>query len=325
MGHSRWKDADYASYSSNVAEKPRNELFHRSSRDSEVRSGQKVNIEEIEFRESRDSEANPCSTPIIVGLDVTGSMGMIPEKLTKGGLGTFVEQTLERKPITDPHFLFLGIGDAIVGDQAPLQATQFEADNTICDQLTDIWLEGGGGGNQFESYDLAWAFAIGKCRTDAWDKRQEKGFLFTVGDEEFPESSNTDYIAKRVFGQAGDDTTPSSLLESASERWNIFHVIIAEGSYADARLTDVEKSWQQRLGKRAMTLGNYHMLPQLMVAAMAVESGTLSFGATAGQAKRNFEVLGWAANGVIVSQDAKPPKKKRSFEKPRRMISLEEG
>ena len=273
MGHGRWDSSSYKSYAASASTRDRHELYTRSSHHDVTESKQAINIEDIGFRESRDSEDNPVSTPIIIGLDVTGSMGMIPEKLTKGALGTLVEQTLQRKPVTDPHMCFLGIGDACAGDRAPLQATQFEADNTICVQLTDLFLEGGGGGNNFESYDLAWAFAVGKCQTDAWEKRQAKGMLFTIGDEMFPKRTNVEYVAKRVLGQAGEDTTPESLLTLAQERYHVFHVIIAQGHFAGSRLNAVESDWQQRLGKRALTCHSYDKLAELMVSAMAIENG----------------------------------------------------
>ena len=273
MGHGKWSNENYADYAVNTSSLSRSALYHKRGKDDVSKSGQRVNVEEIPYRESRDSESNPLSTPVIVALDVTGSMGMIPERLTKEGLGTFVGQMLEREPIQDPHICFLGIGDAVQNDRAPLQATQFEADNCICEQLTDLWLEGGGGGNHFESYDLAWAFAAYKTRTDAWDKRKEYGYLFTVGDEEFPQSTSSTYLKDTFKDDCPQSPTPESLLKDAQERYRVFHVIIAEGSYASRNLPKTTSSWQQRLQKRVLVLDNYECLPELLVSVMAVDKG----------------------------------------------------
>jgi hypothetical protein len=282
MGHGAWSATSYNTYSNLSSNKSRAELYSRSSANDRTQSGQEVNIEKIEFRESRDSDEHPLSTPIMVGLDVTGSMGIIPEKLTKGALGTLMNELLQRKPVTDPQLLFMGIGDAVAHDRAPLQVTQFESDNKICSQLTDLWLEGCGGGNDFESYDLAWAFASGKVKTDAWDKRKQKGFLFTIGDEMFPQTTSSDYL-KNIFGPTGvQNPTPEILLESAQEQWNVYHIIIAQGNYARSRLERVKDDWKQRLQKRAFVLNNYDYLPHLIISIIALESGV-----------ELEEVMGW--------------------------------
>jgi hypothetical protein len=273
MGHGRWSSDAYVSYRADNSGKSRDELFHKRYKDAISLSGQRVNVEDIPYRESRDSESNPNSTPIIISLDVTGSMEMIPDALVREGLGELVGQILERQPVPDPHICFLGIGDAFC-DKAPLQATQFEADNCICDQLTDIWIEGGGGGNRFESYDLAWAFAAYKTKTDAWDKRKEKGYLFTVGDEEFPQRSSETYI-QNAFKESGiQSPTPQNLLCDAEERYRVFHVVIMEGHYCRERNPHgVKTSWGQQLGNRVLYLSDYQALPQLIVSAIALDKG----------------------------------------------------
>jgi len=60
----------------------------------------------IAMRESRDSDLNPASTAIIVGLDVTGSMGMIADAL-RARPRMMVEEILARKPVSDPTFCAL--------------------------------------------------------------------------------------------------------------------------------------------------------------------------------------------------------------------------
>ena len=111
------------------------------------------------IRESRDSDANPASTAIIIGLDVTGSMGLIADAIAREGLKTLFTEIYDRQPVRDPHILFMGVGDALC-DTAPLQVSQFEADIRIADQLVDLWLESGGGANACESYTLPWYFGV---------------------------------------------------------------------------------------------------------------------------------------------------------------------
>ena len=58
---------------------------------------------------------------------------------------------------SDPQIMFGAIGDATC-DRVPLQVGQFESDNRMDDDLGRIVLEGGGGGQMTESYELAMYF-----------------------------------------------------------------------------------------------------------------------------------------------------------------------
>ncbi len=98
----------------------------------------------VKARESRDSAAHPNSLGIVFALDVTGSMGKIPDLLARERLPSFMK-TLLACGIADPSVLFLAVGDA-ASDRAPLQVGQFEASEREIDQwLTWTFLEGAGG------------------------------------------------------------------------------------------------------------------------------------------------------------------------------------
>ena len=149
-GTSRWDSDAWTSYTASTAAMPRDKIFKSTSGMKEY-----LNPKGIKVRESRDSAINPESNAIIVGIDVTGSMGMIAEALAREGLGVLFNEILNRKPVSDPHVMFMAIGDANC-DSAPLQVSQFECNDAVIEQLTDIYLEGRGGGNDFESYNLPW-------------------------------------------------------------------------------------------------------------------------------------------------------------------------
>ena len=232
MGYGRFDSTAYVHYADVARTKTRGQLFKQRCIDHDL------DPVHIQMRESRDSELNPLATPIIVGLDVTGSMGHIAEIMAKEKLGILVNEVLQRKPVDDPHLMFMGIGD-VMYDRAPLQVTQFEPDNIIVDQLTRIWLESGGGGNSFESYDLAWMFAAHRTATDQWDKRREKGFIFTIGDELFPQKANRRY-AKSVLGRDCPRwVSPEAFYKAACKRYHVFHVVVEQGSYANSRVPKV--------------------------------------------------------------------------------------
>lgn len=174
MGGGRFDPGAYRSFASSTVGKSTDEIY--TSRTIH----KNLDPKGVKVRESRDSADNPKSTPLIVGIDVTGSMGIIADALAREGLGTLFTGVLDRQPITDPHVMFMGIGDANC-DSAPLQVSQFEADKRIIEQLTQLYIEYGGGRNNFESYNFPWYFAALHTVHDSMEKRGKRGYLFTVG------------------------------------------------------------------------------------------------------------------------------------------------
>lgn len=204
-----------------------------------------MNPNGVVIRESRDSEEHPLSLAIVLALDVTGSMGSVPHFLVKKGLPNIMESVI-KSGIKDPQLLFLGIGDHEC-DTFPLQVGQFESSDELLDKwLTDIYLEGGGGGNYGESYLLAWYFAGKHTSIDCLEKRKQKGFLFTIGDE--PVLKSIPKLAlKGIMGEGQyEDMDSSTLLDKAREKYNVFHIHIKQtGSGSRQEVID---GWKQLLG-----------------------------------------------------------------------------
>jgi len=265
MGGMRWDADDWKRASKATVGKRTEEIF--------TSSGMHPNLNPYGIvRESRDSLVNPESNAIIIGLDVTGSMGVIADTMAREGLGTLVEEILKRKPVSDPHILACGIGDSYC-DAAPLQTTQFEADIRIADQLKMIWLEKGGGGNSHEGYHLPWYFAAQHTQIDCFEKRNKKGYLFTVGDEEPPEELLASH-ARAIFGDSLQrDLSVRELLTLVSRMYHVFHVVVEEGNHARAYLPRVLKKWNALLGQRVLRLKDYRRLAEVVVSAIEVNEG----------------------------------------------------
>lgn len=230
------------------------------------------------MRESRNSEANPNACPIILAADNTGSMGFIAERIALQEIGKLVPELISRQVVTDPHILMMSIGD-VWCDRYPIQATQFESDARLVEQLTQLYLEGNGGGNGFESYDMAWAFAAYKTDTDA-SRCGRKGYIFTFGDEP-PIPKNKAYTQtqlNRLLGTSmstNEDILPGTLLNLASENWYVFHVITTQGSYCRhaPSLLRVKAQWTDYLGSRALVLNDTQYLSEVVLAAISIQEG----------------------------------------------------
>jgi hypothetical protein len=266
MGSSRWSPDDWSDYKQTTVGKPQAAVFKARNMQASF------DPSTITVRESVDSDANPNSTPIIVALDVTGSMGMIPQQLVQGNLGTLMQELLDRRPVSDPHLMFMGVGD-IDHDRSPLQVTQFEADIKIAEQLREIWLEGGGGGNGQESYHLPWYFAATKTSCDAIAKRGKKGYLFTVGDESPPKNLRADQI-KSVFGVGSEsDLSSADILSMAERFYNVYHIVIEQGGHYQGHRDQVQQRWREMLGERVILLSDYTKLAEVIVSTIQLQEG----------------------------------------------------
>lgn len=269
MGTGRWSERDWREYSQrNISGREKVEDIYTSrslNPDLDPRG--------ITYRESCDSIDNPNATPIIIGLDVTGSMGFILDNMARMGLRDLATEIYNKKPINDPHLMFMGIGD-VKCDSAPLQVTQFEADIRIAEALTKIYLEKGGGGNHCESYTLPWWFAAMHTKCDNFIKRGKKGFLFTIGDECPPEDLSS-YEIERVLGYKPEFNTISTreLFRLVSEKYEVFHIIIEEGNYCRYYYERTLNSWRSILGERVLSLKNHKDLANLIVEVLQKFNG----------------------------------------------------
>lgn len=266
MGSSRWSPSDWKSYASKTSHKAVDEVFTTSKLADEL------DPRGVKIRESRDSVLNPSSSAIIVGLDVTGSMGILADNLAKKGLGVLFEEILSRKPVPDPHLMVMGIGDANY-DKAPLQVSQFEADITITKWLEKLYLEKGGGGNDSESYNLPWYFAATHTAIDCFEKRGKRGYLFTVGDEDPPPSLLADHVARVIGDTPQYDLSTPDLLVMVGRMYNVFHVIVEEGDFARHHLPEVVEQWTNLLGQRAIRLSDHDKLAEVIVSVLEVAEG----------------------------------------------------
>lgn len=174
-------------------------------------------------RESRDSDAHPQSTAIGVMFDVTGSMHGVPRVLQQK-LPQLMGLLLRKGYIRDPQILFGAVGD-VFSDKASLQVGQFESGIEMEDDLTRIYLEGGGGGSREESYQNAIWFFANHTSCDCWEKRGKKGYLFLIGDEKPYPHATKDELA-RVFGDSVQaNIMTEEIVRQASEKWEIFFIM----------------------------------------------------------------------------------------------------
>lgn len=227
-----------------------------------------MNSVNIKTREALDSEEHPESVPIIVALDVTGSMDFIPLSLVREGLPTMMNKILQAGA-QHPQLNFIAIGDHEC-DKYPLQVGQFESSDELIDKwLTAVHLEEGGGWvDGGESYLLAWAFAAFKTTIDSFNKRGKKGFLFTIGDEANKHNISAKEL-QNVFGDNNsfEDETAVSLLAKTREKYEVYH-LHTTGTYTGKR-KDFQQKWSQLMGENLIIVDNHNDIPGIIAKIIA--------------------------------------------------------
>lgn len=278
MGYGRWDDNTYEAARAyrrraGVADFGYDAAVRNTPRDS-WRADPRMDPYRVTVRESRDSADHPNSTPIVVLFDVTGSMGTVPvivqQRLTRlHGLLT------DKGYATDPQLMFGGIGDAD-SDRVPLQVGQFESDNRMDEQLRMIFLEGGGGGQKSESYELAAYFIARHTVTDAWQRRGRKGYLFLIGDELNKPRLRARHIEKVIGDQADSDLRTDSIYRAVQERWETFFILPRQTSYYDDR--EVNAHWRDLLGERFLKLEDPAAVADLIALTIGMTEGRVDLG-----------------------------------------------
>lgn len=242
MGHGNYSHAAHEALLKGRSDVPREQVFKQS------RCHALMNPKDVRARESRDSAEHPNALPIVFALDVTGSMGKIPEALARRELPHFMK-LLADTGVADPQLLFMAVGDATC-DSAPLQVGQFESTAELMDQwLTWSFLEGGGGGQGRESYELALYFLAEHTDTDAWLKRKKRGYLLMTGDE-LPYPAVSKHQVEALLGDALDEDIPTEAVVAAlQEKFEPFFLIPEPG-----RRENCERRWRDLLGDHVICL-----------------------------------------------------------------------
>ena len=253
----RWDPADYADVDAKLKSSGKDPFAYSRTAMKTGSSLHPINDPRKHgYRRSADLP-DALKTSIALITDVTGSgrdvpgivRNTVPQMQGLLSVGGYVQF---------PDIQFSFVGDATC-DQYPLQIPEFESSaENLDDTLTHAVLEGGGGGQMTESYELMMWYMNNMNKLDCWN-RGEKGFMFISGDENPYPYVSSDQIQKYITGKAEDqgeayeflkgikrDIPLQQVVDDAMSKYHVYY-IISEGSswYGDAR---VEKTWRSLLG-----------------------------------------------------------------------------
>lgn len=247
MGCGSWKSDDFVSYSATKGLDVSDDgkirgLYSNQDMFKAVTLDHALDPKNV-IRECCDSAEHPNTLPVILALDVTGSMGDAAVEVSKT-LNEVMTKLYEK--IADVEFMIMGIGD-LAYDRYPIQASQFESDIRIAEQLDKLYFEFGGGGNRFESYTAAWYFGLHHTKLDCLN-RNRKGIIITMGDEMLNPYLPLEGLRCSMKSITGDslqaDVETRDLYKETSEKFNLYHLNVEHDGY-NYRQESIENSFKE--------------------------------------------------------------------------------
>ena len=158
-----------------------------------------------------------AKNPLVYAFDVTGSMGNLPKIIYDKWPG-IVGQIIARKYLPDPQMSLAAVGD-IVSDRAPQQMADFSALRNLDRYFKRIYIEGNGGGQGVESYEMTAYYYAYLCDMP----NAENPICLFTGDEGFREELYADDLREH-FGGEHKDTTAKKVFEDLIKKFkgNVF-------------------------------------------------------------------------------------------------------
>lgn len=318
MGYGSWSDPTYRANTAAAAAAGRSTFDY----DSKVKSGAvKAAPHELldptakagstspfagtVMREVTISDEHPNPTAIAVILDVTGS-NIEAAHVVHDKLPELFGLLQRRSYVEDPQILIGAIGDAF-SDRVPLQMGQFESDNRIDAMIEAMYLEGNGGGQRSETYELGAYFLARHTYLEPFHKQGRKGYAFFIGDELPYDTIRRDYgrggygsdhTLQSLIGDALEaDVSTKEIFEELKQQYEVFFLFQKQGMYREA---DILPVWRDLLGERALVLEDPAAVSEFIAGLLGILEGGLDLE----EVKADLKEIGADASAIKAAGNA---------------------
>jgi hypothetical protein len=272
MGSGRWSTDVYTAAASYRAATGKSAFAYSDSGARNVHSS--LDPFGVAAREARDSVEHPESMPVAVLFDVTGSMGTVP-RILQTKLPQLLGLLLRKGYCADPQILFGAVGDATC-DRAPLQVGQFESDNRMDSDLANIVLEGGGGGQRHESYELAMYFLARHTKIDS-ARKGRRGYVFLIGDELPYGKVKADEVREVIGDPLTESIAVEAIVAELQLKYHVYYLMPAGSSYAGDRT--ILGRWKRLLGENVIELTDLDAVCETIALAIGLNEDAVDLDA----------------------------------------------
>lgn len=219
-----------------------------------------------------------AKSPLVVVTDGTGSMGEFPETIFKKLplLDDGVKDYLD-----DPAISYAMVGDAGY-DRYPLQVQPFGLGKEMVDRLNNLVIEGGGGGNKTESYELA---ALYYARNVEMPNATKPVLIF-ICDEGVEHLVNPDRALTCAKVELSEKLTTGALFKELAQKYSVYCIrkhYMHSGAYLDGDKrvglnATIHKQWEDLIGEeRVALLDDPKRVVDVILGLLAAETGKMDF------------------------------------------------
>lgn len=197
------------------------------------------------------SVKSESDSPVVICCDVTGSMGEWPATI----FSKLPYLDLEGKEYLGEKMevSFAAVGDCF-SDKYPLQVHNFVAGKAMEEVLQKLVVEGGGGGQTTESYDLAALYYSRNCQIP----NAIRPIFVLIGDEgpyQFVDKTHGETWGRTTIeGRIGI----SQIFEELKKKFSVYLVRKPYDRYAGDKMsttdTRIQKEWEELLGADHVTI-----------------------------------------------------------------------
>jgi hypothetical protein len=239
-------------------------------------------------------------TPLVIGVDVTGSMQTWPAEIFDR-LPLLYQTLSQYRP--ELEIAFAAIGDATC-DRHPLQLTDFAKGIALEDRLKALYGEGGGGGGARESYELFGAAMLHKVDAPA---AREKPILILYGDEGFyPEVDPRQ--ARHYLGLPEKARPARKVWRRVVEKFDLYHLRKRYGTAEQDRR--VREQWVAAIGEeRIVELSDPLRAVDYALGLIARKWGRFEDFKTNMRARQSDATVEALANSVLAVEPVPPTRR----------------
>ncbi|MDQ7814383.1 MAG: hypothetical protein RDU25_01060 [Patescibacteria group bacterium] len=193
-----------------------------------------------------------CSWPLIFICDQTGSMGKWPGVIFSKA--PYLELEGQEYLGKDMEISFAAIGDARNNETYPLQVRPFTKGTDIKTRLQELVIEGGGGGQTYETYELA---ALYFARNVAFPKAIRKPVMIFIGDESPYDRIEPDLAKRYCHVNLQESITTRAVFAELCAKYSVYLIrkTYEEGHGDRMSTTDrrIRSDWAKLIGEERIS------------------------------------------------------------------------